>query len=82
MHQAQGRRGWAVGLTIAEVIHPIALNQPKVLPISTQLSGEYGIRNTCTSLPTLVGRAGVLKRYEVELWPREVSRDSGWIEAA
>ncbi len=69
----KGGAGWAVGLTIAEVIHPIVLNQPKVLPVSTQLTGEYGIRNTCTSVPTLIGRGGVLKRYEVELWPREVS---------
>ena len=69
----KGGAGWAVGLTIAEVIHPIALNQPKVLPISTQLTGEYGIRGTCTSLPTLVDRTGVVKRYEIELWPREIS---------
>jgi len=67
----KGGAGWAVGLTIAEVIHPIALNQPKVLPISTQLTGEYGIRGTCTSLPTLIDRRGVVRRYEVELWPRE-----------
>jgi L-lactate dehydrogenase len=69
----KGGAGWAVGLSIAEVIHPIALNQPKVLPVSTQLAGEYGIRGTCTSVPTLIGRGGVLKRYEVELWPRESS---------
>src|SRR5205085_226223 len=69
----KGGAGWAVGLTIAEVIHPIALNQPKVLPVSTQLTGEYGIKGTCTSVPTLVGRGGVLKRFEVELWPRESS---------
>jgi L-lactate dehydrogenase len=67
----KGGAGWAVGLTIAEVIHPIALNQPKVLPISTQLTGEYGVRGTCTSLPTLIDRRGVVRRYEVELWPRE-----------
>ena len=67
----KGGAGWAVGLTIAEVIHPIALNQPKVLPVSTQLTGEYGIRGTCTSLPTLIDRRGVVRRYEVELWPRE-----------
>jgi L-lactate dehydrogenase len=71
--ELKGGAGWAVALSIAEVIHPIALNQPKVLPISTQLTGEYGIKNTCTSVPTLVGRAGVLKRYEIELWPREAS---------
>ncbi len=67
----KGGAGWAVGLTIAEVIHPIALNQPRVLPVSTQLAGEYGIRGTCTSLPTLIDRRGVVRRYEVELWPRE-----------
>jgi L-lactate dehydrogenase len=69
----KGGAGWAVGLTIAEVIHPIALNQPKVLPVSTQLSGEYGIRGTCTSVPTLIDGRGVVKRYEIELWPREES---------
>jgi L-lactate dehydrogenase len=60
-------------VTIAEVIHAIALNQPKVLPISTQLTGEYGIRKTCLSVPTMIARNGVVKRYEVELWPREIS---------
>lgn len=69
----KGGAGYAVGLTIAEVIHAIALNQPKVLPVSTQLSGEYGIRGTCTSVPTMLAREGVVKRYEVELWPRELS---------
>src|SRR6476620_846653 len=69
----KGGAGRAVALSIAEVIHPIALNQPKVLPVSTQLAGEYGVKGTCTSVPTLVGKGGVLKRFEVELWPREVS---------
>ncbi len=69
----KGGAGWAVGLTIAEVIHPIALNQPKMLPVSSQLTGEYGIRGTCTSLPTLIDRTGVVKRFEIELWPREAS---------
>ena len=69
----KGGAGWAVGLTIAEVIHVITLNQPQILPVSSQLNGEYGIRGTCTSVPTLLGRCGVLKRFEVELWPREQS---------
>src|SRR3954452_2247693 len=32
--ELKGGAGWAVALSIAEVIHPIALNQPKVLPVS------------------------------------------------
>lgn len=69
----KGGAGWAVALSIAEVVHPIALNQPKLLPVSSQLTGEYGVRNTCMSVPTIVSRTGVAKRLEVELWPREVS---------
>ncbi|MBC8106452.1 MAG: lactate/malate dehydrogenase family protein [Anaerolineae bacterium] len=67
----KGGAGWAVGLSIAEVIHAMALNQPKVLPLSTQLGGEYGISGTCISVPTMIGKPGIFKRIEVELWPRE-----------
>jgi L-lactate dehydrogenase len=69
----KGGAGWAVGLSIAEVVHAIALNQPKVLPISTQLTGEYDLKGTCMSLATLIDRSGVVKRYEIELWPRETN---------
>src|SRR6476646_226634 len=74
-----GGAGWAVGLTIAEVVHAIALNQPKVRPVSTQLTGEYGIKGTCTSVPTLIDRNGAVERYEVELWPKE---ESGLVSGA
>jgi L-lactate dehydrogenase len=69
----KGGAGWAVGLTIAEVIHVMALDQPTLLPVSTQLTGEYGVKNTCTSLPTLLNRQGVMRREAIELWPREES---------
>lgn len=69
----KGGAGWAVGLSIAEVIHAIALNQAQLLPVSTRLSGEYGLRNVCMSVPTLVNRAGVARRFEIELWPKEQS---------
>ncbi len=71
--KTKGGAGWAVGLSIVEVIHAITLDQPQILPVSTQLTGEFDIRGTCLSVPTLVGREGVLKRHEIELWPREHS---------
>ena len=67
----KGGAGYAVGLCIAEVVHAIALNRRRVLPISSQQNGAYGIRRTCLSVPTVVGRAGVLDRIELELWPKE-----------
>src|SRR6185503_12778344 len=50
--KTKGGAGWAVGLSIVEVIHAIAKDQPQILPVSTQLTGEYDIRNTCLSVPT------------------------------
>ena len=64
--------GFAVGVSIAEVIHAIALDSKRVLPVSTVLAGCYGIRDVALSVPTVVGRAGAEKALEIELWPKEV----------
>ena len=52
--------GFAVGVSIAEVIHSIALDRRRILPISTLQTGTYGIRDVCLSVPTVVGRGGVV----------------------
>ncbi len=67
----KGGAGWAVGITIAEVIHAIAHDQRRVLPVSTVQQGAYGLREVALSVPTVVGRAGALAHLEVELWPKE-----------
>ena len=63
--------GFAVGVSIAEVIHSIALDSKRVLPISTVQRGCYGLRDVSLSVPTVVGRGGAEKTLEVELWPKE-----------
>ncbi len=69
----KGGAGYAVGLSIARVIHAIALDQKLILPVSSRINGAYGIRKVCLSLPTVVGRHGVEAVLEPELWPREVA---------
>ena len=63
--------GFAVGVSIAEVVHSIALDSRRILPVSTLQSGTYQIRDVCLSVPTVVGRGGILGHVEVELWPKE-----------
>jgi len=67
----KGGAGFAVGVAIADVIHCIALDQRRVLPISSLTDGAYGLRDVCISVPTIVGREGVLGHVEIELWPKE-----------
>jgi L-lactate dehydrogenase len=64
--------GWAVGATIAETVHTIALDKRQLLPVSSLQHGAYGIKNICLSVPTVLGRKGVVAHREIELWPKEL----------
>ena len=68
----KGGAGWAVGVAIREVIDTIALDGRRILPVSSHIQGAYGIRDISISVPTVVGRPGVIQHVEVELWPKEL----------
>ena len=67
----KGGAGWAVAIAIRDVIHAIALDQQSLLPVSSLQNGCYGIRDICLSVPTVIGKGGVQKHVEIELWPKE-----------
>lgn len=67
----KGGAGWAVAIAIRDVIHAIALDHQSLLPVSSLQSGCYGVRDICLSVPTVVGKGGVQKHVEIELWPKE-----------
>ena len=68
----KGGAGYAVGVAIREVIDSIALDRRRILPVSSRINGAYGIRDISLSVPTIVGRAGVIGHVELELWPKEL----------
>lgn len=68
----KGGAGFAVGIAIRDVVHSIALDQRRILPVSSVQSGCYDIRDVALSVPTVVGRQGIVDRLQVELWPKEI----------
>ena len=68
----KGGAGWAVGVAIRDVIHAVLLNKQALLPVSSLVQGTYDIRDICLSVPSVVGRGGVLKHVEIKLWPKEL----------
>lgn len=64
--------GFAVGLAIREVIDSVVLDSRRVLPVCSLQDGCYGLRDVALSVPTVVGRQGVLGTRAVELWPKEL----------
>lgn len=70
--RGKGGAGFAVGIAIRDVIHAIALDQQRILPVSTVQDGCCGIRDVALSVPTVVGRSGAADRLEIQLWPKEL----------
>ncbi|MCA9215314.1 MAG: lactate/malate dehydrogenase family protein [Planctomycetales bacterium] len=75
----KGGAGFAVGIAIRDVVEAIALDSRRILPVSTIQNGCCGIRDVALSVPTVVGRSGMIDRHEIELWPKEMQalRNSG-----
>lgn len=69
----KGGAGFAVGVSIADVIHSIALDQHRILPVSSLQNGAYGLHDVCLSVPTVVSRKGAAQHIEVDLWPKELA---------
>ncbi|MCS1409463.1 MAG: L-lactate dehydrogenase [Verrucomicrobia subdivision 3 bacterium] len=69
----KGGAGWAVAVAIRDVIHAMALDQRRLLPVSSLVQGAYGVRDICLSVPSVVGSSGVHQHVEFKLWPKEQS---------
>src|SRR3954465_7098536 len=67
----KGGSGFAVGLSIREVVEAVARDSRRVLPVSTLQQGLYGVRDVCLSVPTVVGCGGTRQQVEVPLTQKE-----------
>jgi L-lactate dehydrogenase len=67
----KGGSGFAVGLSIREVVESILLDSRRVLPVSTLQQGLYGVRDVCLSVPTVVGCGGARQQVELALTAKE-----------
>jgi L-lactate dehydrogenase len=67
----KGGSSFAVGLSIREVVHALALDSRRVLPVSTLQQGLYGVRDVCLSVPTVVGCGGARQQIELPLTSKE-----------
>ncbi len=67
----KGGSGFAVGLSIREVVHALLLDERKVLPVSSLQQGLYGVSDVCLSVPTVVGCGGVRQQVELPLTTKE-----------
>jgi L-lactate dehydrogenase len=71
MIKLKGGSGFAVGLSIRELVHALAQDTRRILPVSTLQQGLYGVRDVCLSIPTVIGCGGARQQVELLLSPKE-----------
>ncbi|MBU2265987.1 MAG: malate dehydrogenase, partial [Candidatus Omnitrophica bacterium] len=54
-----------------KLIEAIAYDKNELLPVSSLLNGEYGLKDVCLGVPCLINRQGIAKIVEVELTKKE-----------
>lgn len=72
--QLKGYTSAGIAMSVSRLIKAVILNEGSVLPVSTTLDGEYGIRDVALSLPCVVTSKGVARRLALPLADSEVHR--------
>ncbi len=70
--ERKGATYYGIGLAATTILESILRDQKTVLPVSSLLEGQYGLREVCLSLPSIVDRGGVEKTLELPLSEIEI----------
>ena len=71
---AKGATYYAIAEAVLRIVTAIVRDESAILPVSVSLSGEYGFRDLCLSVPAVIGREGVKKVLEIPLSDQEQAR--------
>jgi L-lactate dehydrogenase len=69
--EGKGYTSFGVATAIVRICEAVYRDERVVLPVSTLLTGQYGIDDLYLSLPCLIGADGVLRVLTPELTDRE-----------
>lgn len=69
----KGATFYSIALSVSEIIRAILYDENHVLLVSSLLTGQYGLKDVCLSLPSVIGRTGIKKIIEIDLTPNELA---------
>jgi len=64
---------YSIAIVIREIVKAIYENSRIVVPLSTELKGEYGLRNVALSIPCVLGSEGIVDKIQIPLSAKEKS---------
>ena len=63
----KGSTSYGIAMAVSRIAESIVRDEKAVLPVSTMLAGEYGLRGLALSVPCIIGRDGVEAVMEIPL---------------
>jgi L-lactate dehydrogenase len=69
-------KGWTntgIAMGACRLAKAVFFDEHCVTPVSTPLDGEYGLHNVALSLPSVIGKDGVIKRLPINLTDDELT---------
>lgn len=70
----KGATYYGIGLAVRRIAEAIVRDEHSVLPVSSLISGHYGVDNLCLGLPAVVGRNGVESVLDIPLSYEELEQ--------
>jgi len=70
----KGATYYAIALSISRITRAILYDENHVFPISSLLTGQYGLKDVCLSLPAVIGRTGIKRVLEIKLNDEELGK--------
>ena len=65
--QLKGYTNSGIALSVARVVKCIRLNEKSIMPVSTVLTGQYGVKDVALSIPCIISKDGIEAQIEVPL---------------
>ena len=66
-----GSAFYAPAISACEIVESFLKNKKKLVPCSTYLTGEYGVKNLFVGVPVIIGNKGIEKVIKVEFSAEE-----------
>ena len=67
----KGATNYSIALALVKITRSILRNENSILPVSTLITGYYGINDVCISIPSIVNRNGVEQYVRLDLSAEE-----------
>lgn len=70
----KGATFFAIALSVRRICEALLRDSKSVLTVASLMTGEYGMKDVCVSLPYIVGARGLEQRVELEMTADEIER--------